>query len=426
MPPSSTRRRFLLAAGGAAALAGCSELRVGRGDGGETISVVELPEVPDEDESQPIVRDALPVDIERARLDESAGRVEALLDTLPVPLEPADVPNGHARNELVEAAEAATERLDEARSASTRLSAMESLSHARTEARYAAAGWAFVDRGRTKAELRTERRETAAEAESVRSDQAYVGADPARAAVVHANVEGHFRAVQADAGRPVRTPGELLTVAELGDHAESARAHLEDGRYLYDRYRASLSADVGTVRSTLESAAESLTADLQERRESLPPEPTSDGDPADRLRNTLRSDAARSARYATDAGPPASTVLRATEGLVDFLAFERLRERLDEGEQFQPETGADVRAARSQALSSIRSALEKSDRPALVREPVARMALLVTRADREIARIRRDVPPGRLDGPIRRYATATLRARSAPAACELALEALES
>ena len=218
-------------------------------------------------------------------------------------------------------------------------------------------------------------------------------ADPVRATVVHASVESNIQAALADDEPSVHgTPGDLLTVAEWGDRAESARAHLEDGRYLHDRYRGSLPADAGTVRSTLEGAAESLTAELQDRRESLPPEPTDSGpEPGARLRHRLRDDAARSARYAAEAGPPATTVVTAVEGLVDFLAHERLRDRLDGGEQLRPETGADVREARSQALSSIRSALGESDRPALVRESVAGMASLVAGADRELARYRSDV-----------------------------------
>lgn len=423
-PESPTRRAFLLAAG-TAALAGCSELGARSDDDGE-IPPTRLPDVPDEGDSEPIVVDDVPVAIEREHLDEAAARAEALLGTVPIPLGPAEVPNGHVREELLTAADAATDRLDDARSAATRLSAMRSLRRARAEARYAAAGWAFVANGRTEAELRGERRGTARDAERFRSNHEYVGDDPVRAAVVHATVEGTIRRVVEDRGPSTgAAPGALLRVAEWGGHAESGRASLDDSRYLYDRFGASLPDDAASVAPTLEAAAESLTEDLRARRESLPPEPTaSSGDPVDRLRYRLRRDAESHARNAPD-GPPASTVVDATAALAARLAYDRLLDRIDDGERFRAESGADVRERRAAALASIRTALEGSPSPDLARKPLASAARLVTYGDDELARYRRSVRPARLDSPIRRYVTATLRARSVPAACERVLEALE-
>jgi len=423
-PELSTRRAFLLAAG-TASLAGCSELGARSDDGGE-IPPTRLPDVPDEGDAEPIVVDDVPVDIERERLDEAAARTEALLGTIPIPLGPADVPNGHVREELLTAADAATDRLDDARAAATRLSAMRSLRRARAEARYAAEGWAFVASGRAEAELRGERRAIARDAERFRSNHAYVGDDPVRAAVVHATVEGTVRRVVEDRGPSMgAAQGALLRVAEWGEHAESGRASLDDSRYLYDRFVDSLSDDAASVAPTLEAAAESLTEDLRSRQESLPPEPTaSSGDPVDRLRRRLRRDAESRARNAPD-GPPASTVVDATAALVAFLAYDRLLERIEAGERFRAESGSDVRERRSTAIASIRAALEDAPSPELAREPLADAARIVTYGDDELARYRRRVRPARLDAPIRRYVTATLRARSVPAACERVLEALD-
>ena len=424
-PTASTRRAFLFAAG-SAALAGCSELAARSDDPEGEIPPTRLPDVPDEGDSEPIVVDDVPVDIERERLAGAAARAEALLGTPPVPLGPADVPNGHVREELLAAAETATDRLDDARSATTRLSAMRSLRRARAEARYAAEGWAFVADGRTEAELRGERRATTREAERFRSDHAYVGDDPVRAAVVHATVEGTIRRVVGARGPSMgAASGALLRVAEWGGHAESGRASLDDSRYLYDRFAASLPDDATSVAPTLEVAAESLTEDLRDRQESLPPEPTaSNGDPVDRLRRRLRRDAESHARNAPD-GRPASTVVDATAALTAFLAHDRLLARIDEGERLRAESGSDVSERRSAALESIRTALENSPSPELARKPLASAARLITYGDDELARYRRSVRSARLDSPIRRYVTATLRARSVPAACERVLEALE-
>ena len=420
----STRRSFLLAAG-AAALAGCGGLD-SRSDDTEAIPPTRLPDVPETGESEPIVADDVPVDIERERLAGAAARVEDLLGTIPMPLGPAEVPNGHVRRELLSAAETASDRLDDARSAGTRLSAMLSLRRARAEARYAAEGWAFVANGRTEAELRRERRAVAGEAERFRSNLGYFGDDPVRTALVHARIEGALRRVVDDRDPSVGAPSSsLLRVAAWGEHAEIGRAAVDDSRYLYDRFAASLSDGAASVASTLEAAAASLTEDLRSRRASLPPASTaSSGDPVDRLRRRLRRDAESHAPNPPD-GLPAGTVVDATGALVAFLAHDRLLERLEDGERFRAESGADVGERRSAALESIRAALEDAPSPELARGPLAGAARLVTHGDDELARYRRRVRPARLDDPIRRYVTATLRARSVPAACERVLEALD-
>jgi hypothetical protein len=423
---SATRRGFLLSAG-AAALAGCSELG-GRSDGpAEEIPLTQLPDVPDPEESEPIVADDVPVDIERERLAERAGRATDLLGELPMPIGPEDIPNGYVRGELVDAAEGATDRLDAARSARTRLSALQSLRRARSEARYAAAGWAFVEGGLTEAELRSEHRETVAEANAFRSEHEYIGEDPVRAVVVHAHVEETIRRLlDSRAPSPYGDTGALLTVAEWGEHAESARAGLEDGRYLYDRFGDSLPSDAGSLASTFEGAAGSLTETLGRRLEELsaPPEET-DGRLRTRLRERLHSDAESAAESAREADTPARTVLGSVGAFVDLLAYDRINGRIEDGEDFGVETGDDVRTTRSEALEAIRAGLKESPRPALVRSVLADAAWLVVHADDELARRRRSVRPANLNGTIRRYVTATARARSAPAACREVVNALD-
>ena len=426
MRESSTRREFLLATGTVAALAGCSERLPLSDDAPEQIPLHQLPDVPDEGASRPIVSRDIPVDIERERLVQAATRVTDLLETLPIPFGPADVPNGYVRHELIEAAETATEHLDEARSANTRLAALQSLHHARTEARYAAEGWAFVERGRTKADLQVKHRETVAEAEAFQSRYEYLGDDPVRAVVVHAHLRQDLQRVL-DTSDPFtyRDPSALLTVGEWGERAEAARTYLADSRYLYDQFASSLPSTVGTVESILDAAAESLTADLRRRRDELPPEPTEmDDELAGRIRSRLRHNADSTARN-LPAGGPARTILFAVEGLAQFLAHDRIQSRIEDGERFRAETGADVRKARSEALEAVREALEESPRPELTRGVLADVARLVMYADDELARYRTSVRPGRLNHPVRRYVTATAQARSVPTARQTVIEALE-
>lgn len=421
-----TRRGFLAAAG-TALLAGCSGLDQFSEDAPETIHSHHLPDVTEDGEAEPILVDDIPVDIERERLDGGRDRVTELLGTLPMAFGPSDVPNGYVRERLVHATDEATARVEDARTAKTRFSALQSLREARGEARYAAAGWAFVERDLTESDVRADHEAAVSAAESLQSDHEYLGTDPVDAVLVHARVERNLRRVlEGDSPSVYARSGPLLTVAERGEHAETADALVSDGRYLYDRFTASLPDDAGSFEETLDTAAESLGADLRDRRESLPAEPTEDDDYdlVDRLRYRLRDDAESSAKRVAETDGPASAVLAANEGVAAVLAYERFRRRLDDGEQFGAEGLADVREARTAALEAIRTALDESPRPELARPILADAAMTVAWADEELGRLRGEVGLSRLDDPIRRYATATLRTRSVTDAVRPVIDAL--
>jgi hypothetical protein len=422
--PSATRRRLLVAAG-TVALAGCSELDTG--DSGDEISPTELPDVPDPDEIRPVLEDDLPVAIERSRLRDAAARTTDLLGEVPIPLDGTAIPNGHVREELTRAADGAGRHVERARAATTRLSAMRELRNARSDARFSAEGWAFVDSGRTATELREEGRAVVERANGFRSEYEYVGDDPVRAVVVHGHVESLLDRVRRDREPDVHhEASDLLTVAEWGEHVESARANLEDGRYVYEQFESSLSPDARPLDARFDAAADALTAELERRREGLPAEPTDgDGRYVQFVRSRLRSEAERSVDRVRGADETAAPVLEATEGLTYFLAHDRLMSRLEDGEEFQPEDGSDVRAARSGAVEAVRTALEETRRPVLMRGVLVRAARVIRNADREIARIRRSVSPARLDDPMSEYLDATLRARSVPTACEQVLDVLD-
>ncbi|UPW02231.1 hypothetical protein M0R88_09080 [Halorussus gelatinilyticus] len=423
---TGTRRGFLAAAG-VALFAGCSEFGPLGDDSSDSVLSHELPDVTDDGESEPVVAEAIPVTIERSKLDEATRRVTALLETLPMPFGPESVPNGHIRRRLLDAASDATARVEDARTAQTRFSALRSLREARTSARYASAGWGFVERDLTQGDLAAEHRRALDEARELRANHEYLGADPVRAALVHAHVERNL-----DRVLDARTPsgrvedGSLLAVAEWGEHAEQATAFVADSRYLYGQFTASLPSDAGTVEERLATAAERLARDLRSRRKDLPPEPTeNDRDIAWWLRYRLRDAAASSADPVADATGPAGAVLAATRGLTDFLAYDRVRDRTEGGERFGVRSAAEVRTVRSQAVEAIRTALEGSPRPELVRPVLADAASRVAFADEALARYRGEVRLARLDDPLRRYYAATARARSAPSACRRVLDALE-
>jgi len=425
MRDASTTRRGFLAAAGATLFAGCSGLDSLSGESRETIRSYRLSEMVD-DESGPVVVESVPVDIERARLAETRQRVSELLETLPMPLGPDAVPNGHVRQRLVDAAGDASESVDQARTARTRLAAFRSLRDARARARYAAAGWAFADGTATRADARAAYRRAASDAQTLRAAHRYVGADPVDATLVHARIERNLDRVRRDREPSVYSgPDSLLAVAEWGEHAETARALVSDSRYLSERLASSLPDDAGTVETRLANAAESLEAALRRRRSDLPPEPTEHSlELPFRLRYELRDAAESSVRRVAETPGPASAVLAATRGFANFSAYDRVRERIEDGERFRVDDAAGVRTVRSEALDAIRAALDENPRPGLARPVLADAATAVSFTDDALARYRGEVRPERLDDEIRRYTTAAARARSTPAACRRVLDAL--
>jgi len=423
MGTPTASRRGVLAAAGTALLAGCSGLG-GVSDGGDkTVRAAELPDPTREDGATPVVVETIPVDVERTLLRSRVRRVTELLDGIPVPFGPREVPNGHVRERLLGAAADATSGVEDARAARSRFVALRQLREARSQARYVAAGWAFAEGEKTAEDLRSQDRETVGDAESFRERHEYLGTDPVRAALVHARVERSLDVALADDRPPRGDDGKLLTVAEWGEHVESDRGYLDDGQYLYDRYASSLPADAGSVAETLSAAAEAVGSDLRVRQEDLPPEPTEE-DETWRLRYRLHDDAEDAVRRIERASGPAKAVLAAVEGLTAFLAYDRVRERIEDGDGFGVEDAAGVREARSGAIEAIRAALDESPRPALARPVLADAATTVAFADQDFARYRGEVRLRRLDDPLRRYATATARARSVPAACRRVLDEL--
>ena len=423
---SSTRRGFL-AAVGATLLAGCSELDQFAGDSGELISSHRLPDVVEDGDSEPTVIDRIPVDIERDRLTETEQRVSALLGMLPMPFGPGDIPNGHIRRQLINAANDASTHVENAWTAQNRLSAFQSLRQAREDARYAAAGWAFVERDLTEETVRTEHQQAVSTAQSFKADYEYVGTDPIDAALVHARIEQNLGDALTEQNPPsYGNSGSLLTVAEWGEQAESATALVADSRYLYDRFTSSLPTDAGTVEATLRTTIETVVGDLRNRREELPAEPTEDDHALVwRLRYRLRDAAESSVAHSTQTNGPASALLTATKGLTNFLAYDRLRKRINDGEEFSVEDASTVRERRSQALEAVQKALERSPRPALARPLLADEATTIAFADEELSRYRGDVRLAQLNDSVRRYIAATMRARSVPTANRQVLNALK-
>ncbi|MFW6321809.1 MAG: hypothetical protein ACOC0Z_08145 [Halohasta sp.] len=424
MSGPSTTRRGMLAIAVTAMGAGC--LDFGSLNEAEPIDSYRFQEVVQGDR-EPVVVDDRPVEIEADHLETAVDRVADLLGELPLPLGPEEIPNGYIRRELTDAAAHATDGLDEARSAPNRLAALDELRHARGEARYAAAGWAFVDDGLTADDLRTAHREITEEARSVAEDIEYRGTDPVDAALVYGLVEDSLDRVVDDRPSPGRREtSQLLTVAEWGDRVETARTSVEDARYLAERFQASLDDDAESVEPTLSAAVDDLAGELADRRSGLPPEPSDEDDErVGLLRDRLRRAAEAGVGRVDDAPGPASGLLSATEAFVAFGAHERLLYRLEDGNPLEVETASDVLDARNAAVDAIETAHQESPRAELVRPILADAAESVSFTDERLGEFDGEVQPRRFDGVVERYVSATLRARSVPDACERTVDALD-
>ncbi|MEA5409900.1 hypothetical protein VB773_21575 [Haloarculaceae archaeon H-GB2-1] len=342
-----------------------------------------------------------------------------------MPLGPGDIPNGYIRQQLSDAATDATTGLNDARTAQTELVALASLQQARAEARYAAAGWAVADRDLSVDTLQQEYRQVVSEARSVRDAHEYVGTDPVRAALVHGRIEDILERV-IDSRAPTTEENHLLYVAEWGETAESARAHLADARHLDEQFAASLPADAGTVEGTLIEAAETLLADVRSRRSELPPEPTAEEwDIPKHVIGDLHRDADDGVTQIADANGPASTVIDANRQLTQFQALDRLQERIDDGELSRPQSAEGVREIRSTAYDALEAALEESPAPELTRTAVTSAAWRVASTDWELARYEGEIDVSRLDRNIADYVIATAIGRAAPDVSKRTVETLE-
>jgi hypothetical protein len=419
-------RRGLLALAGTTVLAGCTGFAGLTGGKEPTIRAYDLPDIDPDEDPEPAVSESFPVDIAPGHFDAARNRVTTLLAELPTPLGPAEIPNGYIRKQLSDAATEATTGLDDARDAPTELVALGSLQQARAEARYAATGWAVADRNLSVGPIQREYRKAVSEAQSVRDAHEYVGTDPVRAALVHARIEDTLERVIDSRASPAEE-NQLLYVAEWGETAESARAHLDDARHLDEQFTASLPADAGTVEETLTGAAETLLADVRSRRSGLPPEPTAEewGVPEQAI-GDLRREADHGVTRIADANGPASAAVGANRRLTQFRAVGRLQERVDAGELSRPGSANAVREIRSTAYGALEAALEKSPASELTRTAITRAAWRVASADWELARYEGEIPASRLDTDIADYVIATAIGRAAPDVSRRTVEILEN
>lgn len=425
-------RRGWLALVGSATLAGCNGVPFpGREPTPATLDGAALRALGNA--PAPTVRRPMPVDIERAYLDDGAARARSLLSDVPSPIS-EHVPNEAVAEELDHCGEEARSSLDAAADAPTRFEAMGHLRDARAEAAFVAGAWAAFDEGRTRADVfdRAESvREAAAEFAEGRT---YAGEDPAVAVVVHAAVERLYAGVGdrleglGERRRSNYPPGHALAVGDVASRVEAASAALDDARYLSERFAAGLD-DPTDLRASFESTASTVRDRLRSRWAGLPdagedPDPNalvdrdvSDTPAANLLRNLYEA-ASRATLYARpdDLPAPARRVLFQHDRHATVDAFETARERVNDGETFTVDSAGEVREYRSRAVEAVERARGTEPYPLLTRHALAGLDGLIGYADEQFEWVGEAVRVESVERPVARYVETALTADAVPAA----------
>lgn len=422
----ATTRRGLLAAGGLCLTAGCANSLPLSGSDPQ-LSAHELPELDPDEERHPPVQVAVPVDVAPDHVDAHRGRVRELLATLPTPFGPEEIPNGVVRERLLDAAATATEHLDRARRAETDLLALSRLGRAREEARYAAAGWRFVEGEVAVPDLYSELQTVTTRATDVLASHEYVGDDPVRSAAVHAQIERTLAAA-ARTDPTGNADSSVVEAAEVAGAAERATAHLADGRHLAAQFAASLPDGTGSIEERLVGAGETLAGRVRSKMSQVPAAPSRERDwgPAEYAVDDLRFALDLGERPTDDWRRPGETIAEAHRWLVTFRAIRWIDRRRTDGELDTVESAAELRAVRRAAYDAVETAAAETPALSLSREPLRDAGYRLVGGDRELARAPTggQIDADRLDDVVTEYVVATALARGVPETCREVVAAL--
>ncbi|QLG62535.1 hypothetical protein [Halorarum salinum] len=425
--PRTTRRGALTLVGGVA-LAGCGRLPVGEEepptlDGAALRSAV--------GESDPTVAGTFPVDLPDERLSGSLDRARELLADVPDRLGPDEVPNGAVRERMRRRYGDAEEAIRRAVEAETERELLSEARRARRRSMTVSAAWRATEGELTREDVASESGELGEELSAVRERTEYVGDDPARAAVVHAAIEGftaHAEGRLDGRSGPHAESEGVLGVGELAGEHEDARALTADAATLYDAFVESLDAETD-IAAALEDAATSLAAALDDAVDERSLTRGFDasehmdrdvaGTPAERALEELVYDLVGGAWSPESvAEGPARAVVAAVDGFASLDAFDSVRSRIEDGESFAVDDAGDVEERRRAAVEAVADAAASSAEPELVAEVVPDPARRVAYADERLTHRDGDVRVDALDRPIAEYVAAAERARALPEAAE--------
>ncbi|ARS91546.1 hypothetical protein [Natrarchaeobaculum aegyptiacum] len=360
-----------------------------------------------------------PIDPSPEALESALERTVDLLAAVPDPLEAEHVPNGEIREEIDRAREDATDALTDYTddgtvaaidptdlSADDRYHAFRATVDARESAREAAVAYAAIDDESIADELRTEHGDVA-DFEGGLTALEYLGEDTdvgrLRGALVATTAESDLER----AARRVEhvSIADATTVLDLGEAAgglEHAAATDDVHTHLDERYEDSLESPTDlsdvferVVTDALDYADE---LDLPDSYDDSWVDDLVDADlEDDHLLERLVYDSFWPLYQARDDLAEAADEDRPGDGLDAALrlethrrAFERVRERIDDGELGHPLSAEDIRAERESAIEAAEDALESITGPSpgseLLASTLEELEWLDDRIDRRIER----------------------------------------
>jgi hypothetical protein len=426
------RRAFVGLTGTAAltALSGCS----GRlpGLGAEALDGDRLAELASRD--APAVPETLPVAVEGSFVADQTAVARDHLAAVPGPFDREEIPNGVIRQRLTHEYESARETIRTVAGLPTPVERLERTGYARTRARGVRAAWRAVESDLTVADVRDSADAVRDDVESFASRWSYVGDDPVRAVVVHAELEGNVRAgrvwTDVDQRRALEREDGPFAVQEVAEDVERARVDVDAGTYLFDRFRASLATE-RTLRSTFRAARRDLHARIRRQGDAVPDDrvedPTTlvDRDVGETAGIWALDELVREARYRVrdvdeddDRRPSlASDVVGAAGALCHLRALERLRERIERGEDVSVSSVDDVVALRENAVAAVEAARETDRARVLTRELLPRYARgIERRGDDQFGHAAGDVSVASAERDAAAYVVAAELCRAVPPA----------
>ncbi|WP_096392927.1 hypothetical protein [Halorubrum trapanicum] len=352
-------RRGALAAGAAAlgSLAGCAGGGGGRRfwDDPPSLDVAAVPRA--FDEPVPDRPRLVPVDVEPAVAAAFADRVDRLLSPIPDPLTAERLPNGEIRERIETERAAAREALPVEGEALPPLAAAERYATARGRAAAAVATWAAVtvegDPSGVAPDLGTVRRRASETLDALPGP----AADPLAGAAMYGPIERWYdearRRTLVGAG-PADRENPLRTGEAVGD-LERVQSYVESGRYLRDRYAASL-ADPAAVAEPLRREMNRLGRAVGDRLREL------HGEDVEDLRHSPGTDAFVDDRAVAPGAPSDSLLTSAVYRSFDDMWFDPVA--FGDYEPDHPATGLTWTAlalTRLRALDAVAGRVEAGD-----------------------------------------------------------------
>lgn len=422
-----TTRRGALALAGAVALAGCGDLEL-PGTGGPPLdgsAVATVADGPD-----PRVPETFPVRLEEAELSGSRDRARGLLEDVPMPLGPDEVPNGVVRERMGREVDYANEHLSRVTDAESLREEFAAARSARESAMTASAAWRATDGTLARGDVEAEAGGLRGDLSDLRDRVRYVGDDPVRATVVHAALEEFLRRAASHLERPDdrhRETHGVLGVGELAGRHEQVRALVGDAEHLYGRFFDSLD-ERRELGDRLEGAATELTEELRsaaadrsianDREVSEYVEHDVEDTPAKWALEDLADELSWGIPNPDEAaGRPASTLVAVTERFAALGAFDAVQNSISEGKLYEVEDAGDVRERRRAAVTAIVSAGASPSEPALVAEVLPDIRE-VAYGDERLPEHDGEIEAEYLSRPVAQYVIAAEKARALPNAAE--------